>query len=938
MKLRIISQYHTLAYELGSQIERRMDASVTIEGEEVEFSLWIRDGLPAAVVGELLGAIAPFAPTVGIDKSLSDSDWDALLCLGTESGTSQTPLQVHLTCADTDYAADLASDLCQAGFAAKCIEPVWPEQNIVAFGKDVPEFHRALVLWILKQRGVVPRFAKGGVKDNEIGVILRPIQEASAQLLFPIELRCDDMSYTAEIVADGLAGFSAVPSLVAPKARFQLELGALRSREFAAARLALEQSIGELMQQVGIDLLRHPLKVKANKDMDVPVPAKTVLHLPIAALQAGTLRPYAGDYPDRLTIELRSDDLANAIPLADGLRNRGFSITELVLPVEEVREGFLVKWGMAEECPRQKQAIANALRGYMQDCEMPVGYRLREEAGDVKQSTVRIDLPIKAGCRGTLPDRRGAGFNFKLTTEDPDGWDELLAQVRTWDFDQFKLEHSKPVSLRIGAGPTVRYGGAPKALLSDLVELLGKEGIEVYREKAWADSDNDVWLELPPHPSRTRKTQETSAAVSPALTSTSLVPPGDALVASLLKLTATQVSLGDYTLDRRTDVADDDPLLPAVDPAKYCLDAPTVETLKHLAISMHLRQPVLLEGATSTSKTSSILYLAALLRQPVIQLNLNGQSDTGELVGRFGPSATDEAEVKGINRVWQLARRLFGREEKSPWQWIDGVVTRAMQQGAWLILDEVNLAEPQVLERLNPVLERNARLLLSERDGRLIAGDQVHPEFRVFATMNPAEYSGRSVLSPAWRNRFGGYRYCFAPTERDYLHMLEFLVYGEQPTVPLGDDWVRGPGCAAPNYAELGAISETRKVLEALARFHMSMIGISGSEGDGTARLAVRRKERPVFTRRDLMNVLDFLHERLSATGKDRFSLGLAVDEAIAMYYANRLDSPTDRDTVRSLQEANGLTAIQIHLLGARLVEVETLKRKTLLTSMESAS
>ena len=56
-----------------------------------------------------------------------------------------------------------------------------------------------------------------------------------------------------------------------------------------------------------------------------------------------------------------------------------------------------------------------------------------------------------------------------------------------------------------------------------------------------------------------------------------------------------------------------------------------------VAQAVALREPCLLEGVTSTSKTSSILYLAALLNQPVVRLNLNGQTDTGELVGRFVP-------------------------------------------------------------------------------------------------------------------------------------------------------------------------------------------------------------------------------------------------------------------------------------------------------------
>ena len=48
----------------------------------------------------------------------------------------------------------------------------------------------------------------------------------------------------------------------------------------------------------------------------------------------------------------------------------------------------------------------------------------------------------------------------------------------------------------------------------------------------------------------------------------------------------------------------------------------------------------------------------------------------------------------------------------------------------------------QVIERLNPVLETPSTLLMSEGDHTRWGpgGLPVHPEFRLFATLNPAEY------------------------------------------------------------------------------------------------------------------------------------------------------------------------------------------------------
>ena len=81
------------------------------------------------------------------------------------------------------------------------------------------------------------------------------------------------------------------------------------------------------------------------------------------------------------------------------------------------------------------------------------------------------------------------------------------------------------------------------------------------------------------------------------------------------------------------------PLAPS--PAEFvhfCIDALTAETLLHVVDAVVMREPCLLEGDTSTAKTSSVLYVAAQVGQPVVRINLHGQTDTGELVGRFVPN------------------------------------------------------------------------------------------------------------------------------------------------------------------------------------------------------------------------------------------------------------------------------------------------------------
>src|SRR5438477_7838157 len=155
------------------------------------------------------------------------------------------------------------------------------------------------------------------------------------------------------------------------------------------------------------------------------------------------------------------------------------------------------------------------------------------------------------------------------------------------------------------------------------------------------------------------------------------------------------------------------------------------------------------------------------------------------------------------------------------WRWQDGPVLMALKRGWWVLLDEVNLAEPQILERLNSVLEAEPSLVLTEHDNSVLGpgGTPVHSAFRLFATMNPAEYAGRCVLSPAYRDRWRGYRFVPRPGEEEFLDMLRLLVHGQQPDFSLHGYHYLGLD-QEPRYRVLTSLSFVDGFLEALARFH----------------------------------------------------------------------------------------------------------------------
>ncbi|KAI7944893.1 hypothetical protein MJO28_010588 [Puccinia striiformis f. sp. tritici] len=140
------------------------------------------------------------------------------------------------------------------------------------------------------------------------------------------------------------------------------------------------------------------------------------------------------------------------------------------------------------------------------------------------------------------------------------------------------------------------------------------------------------------------------------------------------------------------------------------------------------RWPVLIQGPTSSGKTSIVAYIARLTGHPFVRINNHEHTDIQEYIGSY---ATDP----------ETGRLCFK----------EGALVRALRQGAWVVLDELNLAPSDVLEALNRLLDDNRELLIPETQEVV----KPHPDFMLFATQNPPGlYGGRKVLSRAFRNRF----------------------------------------------------------------------------------------------------------------------------------------------------------------------------------------
>ncbi|KAF5382460.1 hypothetical protein D9615_002742 [Tricholomella constricta] len=166
------------------------------------------------------------------------------------------------------------------------------------------------------------------------------------------------------------------------------------------------------------------------------------------------------------------------------------------------------------------------------------------------------------------------------------------------------------------------------------------------------------------------------------------------------------------------------------DPSEDYIMTPSVETkLIGLArIILTRRFPILIEGPTSAGKTSSVEYLAKRTGHRFIRINNHEHTDIQEYIGSY---VSDP----------QTGKLVFK----------DGLLVRALRNGDWIVLDELNLAPTDVLEALNRLLDDNRELVIPETQEVV----KPHPHFMLFATQNPPGlYAGRKVLSRAFRNRF----------------------------------------------------------------------------------------------------------------------------------------------------------------------------------------
>lgn len=225
-------------------------------------------------------------------------------------------------------------------------------------------------------------------------------------------------------------------------------------------------------------------------------------------------------------------------------------------------------------------------------------------------------------------------------------------------------------------------------------------------------------------------------------------------------------------------------------------------------------EPALLVGETGIGKTTACQLLAQHRKQELHILNCNHHTETSDFIGGYRPNrrrgaicrqlreatktifpdlASIQSDIEFVDKLAKYAANNIEKMSEStrhsllaqvaafnaPFEWIDGPLIQAMRNGDILLIDEINLADDAVLERLNryvgdstmtsaqdsrltidiicfccSVLESSKTITLAEKSGPKVETIISHPSFQIIATMNPGGDFGKKELSPALMNRF----------------------------------------------------------------------------------------------------------------------------------------------------------------------------------------
>ena len=312
----------------------------------------------------------------------------------------------------------------------------------------------------------------------------------------------------------------------------------------------------------------------------------------------------------------------------------------------------------------------------------------------------------------------------------------------------------------------------------------------------------------------------------------------------------------------------------------YAFNAPTTfSNLRRVLRALQLRRAVMLEGSPGVGKTSLIVAIAKAAGYGVTRINLSEQTDIADLLGSDMPAPSSKESDDNMNQF----------------VWCDGPLMRALRQGQWVILDELNLASQSVLEGLNSLLDHRADVYIPELDKTF----HCPSSFRIFACQNPLTEGGaRKGLPKSFLNRFTRV-YVQPLLDSDMIQIVQSL-YPQ-----LRDSTVPSPITNSSANQSANALELMVKFNSAIRRATMvdHSFGLNGGPWD--------------FNLRDLLRWCHLLSAGYTSRNSPQygdtpsyFRRVLQPQRLVPVLYASRFRTAEDRAAVLRLSEATFGSAV----------------------------
>lgn len=177
---------------------------------------------------------------------------------------------------------------------------------------------------------------------------------------------------------------------------------------------------------------------------------------------------------------------------------------------------------------------------------------------------------------------------------------------------------------------------------------------------------------------------------------------------------------------------------------------------KMVLSAIERKKNIMIVGPSGCGKSRMIMELAKTAGKKLERINLNGGTTDTSLVGEKGLKSDEKGNAVTYFQY--------------------GILPKAMKEGCWVLLDEIDFAQPEYLAVLQAVFEGNGTpLTILDNEGERI---YPHEDFRIIATANTLGrgdtngYHGTNMLNIATLDRWSVIQMDYTKHEPKILHKI----------------------------------------------------------------------------------------------------------------------------------------------------------------------